>query len=113
MSQEEDRLRRRGKVLKFSAPVNPCYPDGRRTKRRGFGWRCPDVPEDWQELPCPWNGEGSSVYSLNSRHYPLVQQDMGEESVVATYRPADRSKARFREDVLLLLLAILPTIGWE
>ena len=59
-------------------------PGGRRTKRRGFGWRCQDVPDDWQELPCPWTGEGSSVYGPNSRQYPLVWQDIRRESVVAT-----------------------------
>ena len=111
MSQEEDRLERRKKVLKFSAPANRYYPDGRRTKRRSFS-QCPNIPEDWQELPCPWAGEGSSAYRLNYGQYPLVRSfEAGRDSVVATYRLGDQLRCRFREVMSVPApCAIAPTV---
>ena len=51
----------------------------------------------WAWLPYRGEGRSSLWFKLPPLPRPLVQQDYGGSLVVATYKPADKSKERYRE----------------
>ena len=94
MSQEDEfakRLRQCRRVLKVSAPANPFYLEKKKTKYKEFGWKCPDVPESYEELGCPVEGVPGTSYNISRPHFPLVRQE-GYGSIVANYSSADKSR---------------------
>ena len=110
MADEEERLRRYKRVLKFSQPVDRCYPKGRSTKRK-FSHSYPDIEEHWLEVEAnPWEGQGTGQYGSNPR-LPMVRTyGAGRDSIVANYRLSDSYKSQFKDAVGLPLPTNTPQL---